>query len=173
MNNFPSVKAQISEYLQVLKTSWDMQLRQEAFQAAAVLAQDSIEVFDELVQQETDTELLAYVAEIIVESDRDEGAIRILPLLQYPASHLRRHTCGLLSNCRDPRTVDSLLERLTTDDSADVRVIAAFALGKIGDPKALSVLIYACKHDFATDYEKSSVSDEAKIAIERIAGRSR
>lgn len=143
--------------------------RREARLGILALDPDIVrETLDELVQSETDGEMLVYVAEIIVASDSKDGAIRILPLLDNEESHLRRHICGLLSNCRDLRTMQPLIAILQSDSSADVRVLAAFALGKIRDSRALPALRLVQSQDFETDFEGTSVSQEAMSAIHAI-----
>ena len=73
-----------------------------------------------------------------------------------------------MGNCRDEIAIDPLIERLQNDASADVRVVAAFALGKIGHKRSLSALNWAKDHDFSPDFEGRTVSEEAILAIDEI-----
>ena len=68
------------------------------------------------------------------------------------------------------RAVPGLIAALA-DSSAEVRFWAAFALGELADPAALSALQQLAQSDEATLPGWWSVSDEAAAAIERIRAR--
>jgi HEAT repeat protein len=166
MKHTDYTKTQIIENLQLLKVSMDARVRRQARQAILDLDTAILqERLSEIVQDETDPEILAYIAEILLERDYESGIALVLPLLGTEEAHLRRHICGLLSNYSDSNTVEPLIQRLQTDTSADVRVIAAFALGKIQDERALPALLVAQEQDFDIDFEGTPVNEEARRAI--------
>lgn len=163
---------QVYKRLRVLKKSLDADLRRKA--RRELLRSDRRvlnDVLARVIEAADDTELLAYTAELTVEIDGEEGAARILPLLHSSDSLLRRHVCGLLSNFGGEHSIRLLVDVLENDVSADVRVIAAFALKKIGDQRALPALRWAKEHDNGVDFEGCHVSDEAGEAIDAILDR--
>jgi|SRR5688572_7811024 len=159
---------QFKELFQVLQDSMDAKAREHAREKLLEIDEEILIGFlGKVVKNDTDTEVLAYAAELIVDSNNKQRANYILPLLQYKDPILRRHICGLLGNCRDKVAVDPLIEKLQSDASADVRVIAAYALGKIGDRKALPFLTRA-RTALSFDFEGVTVSKEASYAIDEI-----
>lgn len=159
-------KIQVIENLQLLKVSMDAKARRQAYQAILDLEPILLqEVLGGIIQDRADPEILAYVAEILLERDYESGVALVLPLLYSEEAYLRRHVCGLLSNYISNAAVDPLIHKLQTDTSADVRVIAAFALGKIQNEKALSALLTAQEHDLGIDFEGTAVSEEARKAL--------
>lgn len=160
---------QLKGYFKILLDSMDARARMQA-RSRLLEADESIlvEFLDTIIKTETDTAALAYAAELIVESNIGQKANHILLLVQSLDSVLRRHICGLLGNCRDKVALDILIERLQSDVSADVRVVAAYALGKIGDRKALPILIWAKDYDLSIDFEGVVVSQQANRAIDEI-----
>lgn len=172
MKSTDDIKKQIIDILQVLKISMKARERQQAYCAILDLDLNSVHAtLNEVLRNETDSEILAYSAELLLERDHKSGIPLVLPLLHTEEAHLRRHICGLLSNYRDRSTVEPLIERLQKDTSADVRVIAAFALSKIRDERALPALLEAQALDTATDFEGTSVSKAATKAILSIQGK--
>ncbi len=99
--------------------------------------------------------------------ERDELQQQLAPLLDSPAPNIRLIQClGYVGN---RRLAPGLIELLGHNDST-VRRFAAYALSRIGDPRALPAL----KHVAETDphqYENGvyGVREAARIAIERIA----
>ncbi|MBN2799960.1 MAG: HEAT repeat domain-containing protein, partial [Deltaproteobacteria bacterium] len=67
----------------------------------------------------------------------------LLPFLGHRLSLVRLHTTLALGRLGTRTAVDELSLRLLDDTSGDVREAAASALGQIGDPRALRVLIAA------------------------------
>lgn len=160
---------QIYYRLKKLRDSNDVRVRIEA--RRELIESDRnilIEHLEKIIKEETDIEILAYTAELIVESNDKNRADRILPLIGSVEPMLRRHVCGLLGNCGDEVAIDALIENLQSDTSADVRVVAAWALGKIGHKKSLLALISARDYDFSEDFEGMTVSKEAIWAINEI-----
>jgi HEAT repeat protein len=70
--------------------------------------------------------------------------------------------------CHQERRAVPHLIAVLSDSSAEVRFWAAFALGQLGDPAALSALERLAQTDNATLPGWGSVMDEAAAAIERI-----
>jgi HEAT repeat protein len=86
---------------------------------------------------------------------------------------LRAMAAEALADLRDPTAVDPLIAALS-DELAEVRFFAAFALGEIGDTRALPALQERIDRDDANVVPGySSVRDEAARAREKIlrAGR--
>jgi HEAT repeat protein len=126
-----------------------------------------ISVLDQLLD-ERDTNLSCQAAKILVDLDPLVGVRLVLPHLNSPDSTLRWVICGLLSNHGNKEAVLPLVNVLKNDSEADVRMLAAFALGKIGDRRAIPTLQWAQQHDYGIDYEGRRVSDVAKDAIREI-----
>lgn len=76
--------------------------------------------------------------------------------------------CGILSTYGDERVMEDLVHVLENDPAPDVRMLAAFALGRIGDERAIPVLIKARDNDLGVDFEGRSLSDAATDAFETI-----
>ena len=99
---------QVYMRLQILRDSMDGSLRRQARRELLESDQETLNtVLDRMLSNETDTETLAYVAELIVESKGERKAERILLLLQATDRSLRQHICGLLANCGD-KTIFSI-----------------------------------------------------------------
>ncbi len=163
----------IYEYFQLLRDSMDIDARTQAIQEILDIDGETfVNFLSKQLKEEKDVEILAYMAEMAVKRGIEQRADLILPLLSSPDRLLRRHICGLLGNCGDKKAVDALIDRLRNDISADVRVVAAYALGKIGDPKAEADLRWAKDHDLAVDFQGWSVSDQSIKALDEIEQRS-
>jgi HEAT repeat protein len=170
MSNLDS--RQIHERLQILKDSMNALHRKQAYDELITTDQEILsKFFIQVIKNEKDTETLANIAEVIIDSKVEDKVNLILPILQSDDNVLRRHICGLLSKYNSKFAIDVLIERLQTDPSAEVRVAAAYSLGKIGDKSALQVLYRAKDIDFSTDTEGVTVSQEASDAITAIEKR--
>lgn len=77
-----------------------------------------------------------------------------------------------LADLRDPRAVPVLISALA-DESAEVRFWAAFALGELGDPQALSELERLAASDDSVLPGRGPISQEAEAAIRRIHEKGR
>ncbi len=164
----------IYEYFQTLRNSMDIEVRTQAIQELLEIDETVFANFlNKTLKIETDTEILAYIAEIVVKKNLEQRASLILPLIQSPDPLLRRHVCGLLGNCGDKIAVEDLIDRLRKDEDTNVRVVAAQALGRIGGTRALTDLIWSRDHDFSIDKDGWSVSAIATRAIEKIEERNR
>lgn len=134
-------KGEIIKRLEKLRDSTDAKSRVEAQRELIESELETlIETLVEIIKSEKDTEILAYAAEILVKSNEEKKAERILPLIHSTDSTLRIHICGLLGNCGDEIALEYLMEKLESDVNANVRITAAWALGKIGSRKALEAL---------------------------------
>jgi hypothetical protein len=69
----------------------------------------------------------------------------LLKLLTYHKMHVRIGAIEALSEIKSPRSVDPLIRTLMTDQSHEVRWVAALALGEIGDKKAIPSLLVSLK----------------------------
>jgi HEAT repeat protein len=95
----------------------------------------------------------------------------LLNELQHPDPVVRWVASGLLSNLADKRTVSALLDCLTSDLDSDVRINAAVALGRIGDPRAISMLEWVSQHDSGVGRQGHQVGSTASTAIQQIVER--
>lgn len=109
-----------------------------------------------------------YTLELLVEEEPNMVIPFLLDSLNSTDPVIRRWSCSLLARTKSTQLLDRLMDVLAADPSADVRVIAAYALGWIGDVRALSALNKAFKKDHEQDSEGVTVSDEAQEAIKKI-----
>jgi HEAT repeat protein len=106
------------------------------------------------------------------------GQVMILPLLHDPDSNVRWHVCGLMHDFGTAQAVPALVERLRTDSTASVRVLAADALGRIAEREPLpSLAVAALREAAAHDHEMtvlghtpSGAASNALSAIEASNG---
>ena len=140
-------------------------------QAIATLnALDRGAVIRELVSllNSRDLELRCDAAESLLRIDSNQTIDLVLPLLADLESTVRWATCGLLHDFGDQRVIPWLVPVLLNDPAADVRLMAAYALGEIGDHSTLPSLRQASQSDDGEDYEGRRVRDAATEAIENI-----
>ncbi len=124
-------------------------------------------LLDQLLDDE-DENIRTDAAVILATVDFDRSLDRFLGFLRTPDAAMRWMVCGLLSRHGDERAMEPLIQVLLSDDWPDTRMLAAFALGKIGDRRALEALRYAKQHDQGVDYENRTVRDAASEAISAI-----
>lgn len=98
----------------------------------------------------------------------DQAVNFLLTLLYDNDSTVRWHTCGLLYDIGDSRAVESLMQLLKSEPDGDVRYVAALALGKIGDKRALPTLQWTVDHDEGVNLQDDPVRLAAQEAIDRI-----
>jgi HEAT repeat protein len=96
---------------------------------------------------------------------------QVLPLLSDGDKDVRWHICGLLMDFGDSRAEDSLANLLLHDPIADVRFIAASALGKCGTEASIAALESASSNDSGVDREGRSIKDECAESIRMIRAR--
>lgn len=82
-------------------------------------------------------------------------------------AHVRAHAVEALGGIGARRIVPRLI-RLLHDESEDVRFWTAYALGEIGDARAIKPLRDVARHDFAEVHGWWPVGVEARAAIENI-----
>jgi arylsulfatase A-like enzyme len=93
---------------------------------------------------------------------RDPRAVPSL-LKHLPEVQNRREMVDALGDIGDPAARGALVERLRGDEYVPVRVQAAAALAKIGDPVAIPELEHAARHD--TEPTVVAAAREAAIAL--------
>ena len=71
----------------------------------------------------------------------------LLKLLVYHKMNVRIGAIEALGAIGSPRSVEPLIKTLTTDESHEVRWVAAVALGEIGDRRAITPLLASLKDD--------------------------
>ncbi len=118
-----------------------------------------------------DPESRCDASEALLLIDADQAIDRIPPLVTDPVSAVRWNTCGLLHDFGDRRAIPMLVQVLLGDPEGDVRLMAAYALGEIGDHTAVSALRQASQSDDGTDHEGRRVRDAAAEAAERIVAQ--
>lgn len=131
----------------------------------------TIHILSELLH-ETDQDLRCDAAEALVRIDSDRTMSLLFPLLRDDDSTVRWNTCGLLHDFGDERAIPWLIDVLSDDPQGDIRLIAAYALGEIGDNSALPVLHRAVQLDDGIDSDGRTIRQAAEEAIQRITDRS-
>lgn len=99
------------------------------------------------------------------------GIDLVLPLLKDHDNVVRECVCGLLHEFGDERASAPLTELLLHDKDVNVRGLAAFALGAVGDRQAIDGLSWAQHHDRGIDRQGHSVRQAAMEAIKTILTR--
>jgi HEAT repeat protein len=160
---------QVLNLLGILSSSYHSAEREDALvKLLAFNTEELVEVLSAILLSNQGPDIQGYAADALVRVDPRRGRRLIIPLLKSPDPTLRWLVCGLLSNHGDEEAVAPLVSVLCADPEADVRLTAAFALGKIGDPQALSALQWVQQYDDGTDFEGRRVSDAAAQAITEI-----
>ncbi len=138
----------------------------------ALLAMDHqqlIPVLKEVIRNERDADIVYDAANLLDDIDRAEAGEFLIPILNNPEyDEVRWGFCGLLSVCGGEKAVLPLTEVLLNDSVPEARLMAAFALEKIGDERVIPALEWAVEHDQGEDYEGRPVSWGAAQAIEEI-----
>ncbi len=119
---------------------------------------------------ETEEKMRNVTTRAMMKIDENRALPLILPLLDDPNPDVRWHICGLLSQCQDDKVFKPLTQRLQ-DLDPEVRSIATFALGKIGDESVLPALEWTKQNDEGTDFEGRPVSLLAEHSINEIIDR--
>ena len=118
-----------------------------------------------------DPYLQSYAIDVLRVLDKQRALILLLPLLNTPEAGLRWFICEILADDGDERAVEPLAKVLLEDPDGDVRLMAAVALRRIGDSRAIPSLQFAMNHDKGTDSEGRRVDKAAKEAIDAILRR--
>jgi HEAT repeat protein len=118
-----------------------------------------------------DPEIRSDAAEALMRIDAKQGTTAVLQLLSDTNPDVRWYTCGVLYDFGDERATPRLVKVLLEDPEGYVRLIAAHALGNVGDLSAVPSLSHAAQFDTGKDYEGRRVSEAAKEAIESIEKR--
>lgn len=173
--NNHGVKAKMNEdnlvykNLLILKSSMDVADRRFARDVILNLPRDKMSaLISDVLQYEDDTEILAYCAEILASKYEEKPSELLISLANHPDSEIRRHVLGLLSKYMLLSINELMILRLKGDPSANVRVVAAFGLGKLGFDASIPFLEAVVENDFERDQDGTMVSESAQIAIERI-----
>ena len=107
----------------------------------------------------------AYVLGLSGDSRAVEPLIQVVGGTDLP--EVRSHAAEALGNLADDKATDFLINALE-DNSAEVRFWSAFALGEIGNPKAIPELEKLSAEDKTNLPKLGLVSQEARRAMERI-----
>jgi len=100
--------------------------------------------------------------------DQRKAVELILPFLNDPDPEFRYDVCGLMHDFGDERVINPLIERMQNDADLQIRGIAAYALGGIGDLRAIPALENTINNDHEVDRLGYSPSFSAKNAIDKI-----
>ena len=128
-------------------------------------------------QNYPDSEIRYCATEAIATIDPYNCPKLLLPFLNDPDYIIRSEVCGRIYNYGHiyhenfEEAVLPLTDILRHDPEVSVRLIAADALGKLGDKRALSSLQWSQEHDDGEDFEDRSVKDAAIKAIKEIRVR--
>lgn len=169
----PSTIHEVTSLLEDMR-SYNSETRKAAHQCLSeeIARNELIEVLRRLLDFE-DTDLRCQAAETLAKFDPDCAGRHVLPYLESDDPTFRWLICGILSTYGDKDAVMPLVNVLRNDPEADVRIAAAFALGRIGDSRAVPSLQRAHQDDHGTDYEGRLVSDVATEALQEIRARNR
>ncbi|KAB2902998.1 MAG: HEAT repeat domain-containing protein [Anaerolineae bacterium] len=105
---------------------------------------------------------------VIIKLDLALGIRLLLPFLSSTNIDKRWYVTGLLGRYGNNEVVEPLINLLEHEPIPEVRNLAAFSLGKLGDKRALKILQFIKEHDDSKDYEGRSIADTARQAIESI-----
>jgi hypothetical protein len=121
----------------------------------------------------SENEMKYQAANALMSINSRHGVDILLPLLDNPhtSSEMRHEICGLMSMFGDERAFEPLTRRLLYDPEGNVRAIAAFALGEIGDENVLPNLRWAQEHDQGTDFEGTPIKLLVQEAIDELLQR--
>lgn len=93
----------------------------------------------------------------------DPKATKILiTMLGDPAREVRWHAAASLSKLKDPKSVTSLIQAMNNEKDASARSIDIYALGQIGDSRAIKPMEELL-------YKKDKNSDEKDIRITQLS----
>lgn len=118
-----------------------------------------------------DPEMRGNASTVLVKIDPKTALDLIVPLLNDSDASLRWHICGLLCDIGNEQVFPDLVRVLLADPEGHVRIVAAWALAKIGDSSVIPALQKAQQGDTGTDFEGRRVSDAAAEAISGILSR--
>jgi SUKH-4 immunity protein/HEAT repeats len=125
-----------------------------------------------LVRSE-DQDTRCRAATAMAKLDPTEFRKELLELLDHPDGVTRWHATGLLYDVGDVHAVPRVLRALVEDVDPNVRVIAANALGRIGDQSCLAALRNVATQDEGKDAQEHTVRESALGAIYEIEKRFR
>lgn len=98
------------------------------------------------------------------------GLPHVAALFDDSEKWVRHHVVESMAGYGDGSVVDALLGKLRTDADPAVRGAAAYALGHIGDPRAVPDLIHALDHDKEFDTLGHSPSLISATALDNLLG---
>ena len=167
----PSTIRQVTRLLKKMR-AYESEISETAYQRLTEIDREEvIEVLTQLLDS-PNSNLRCQAAETLVKLSPERGPGIILPYIESADSTFRWVICGLLSSYGTKEAVVPLINVLQSDPEADIRMLAAFALGRISDKRAVPALQRAQQHDKGTDYEGRRVADVAADAIDAILARS-
>ena len=118
-------------------------------------------------------EVRCYAARAILLVEKSQGINIVLSLIEDEETIVRWDICGLMHDFGDEQAIDPLIERMKSDPDPQVRATAAYALGGIGSPLAISALQETARDDHEVDMHNFSPSDCAKVALHNIEDKQR
>ena len=132
---------------------------------------DPVAVMAALSQRikDTDSEYRCEIAWVFLVFDFTAALEHVRPILLGDADvGVRGYICEILGASGRPEAVPLLVDALRQDLDGTNRLVAAFGLGKIGDPAALPALKAAMQNDEGVDYEGRPVKETAARSIRKI-----
>lgn len=111
------------------------------------------------------------IAELLLRFNAQECLKLVFPLLHDQDEKVRYYVTGLLHDFGDERAIEALIPVVLYDSSNDVRSVACYTLGKIGNPSLIPILEQVHKNDQGLDRDGDPVSFIAKQAINEILQR--
>lgn len=101
-----------------------------------------------------------------------KGITFVIPFLKDSDENIRWLVAAILGDSKDERAIEPLIDCLANDSDAGIRLLAASALGRLGNLDTISHL-EAALTDKGEDYEGRLVSTAARESIQGIRLRFR
>ena len=105
--------------------------------------------------------------------DAKKGIELLLPFFNDPDATFRWDICGLMHEYGNEHVIEPLIDRMKNDSDPQIRGTAAYALGGIGNPRAIPALVETLNNDHEIDELGYSPSSSAETAIHEIDKKSK
>lgn len=137
-----------------------------------LLEYDNQAVFDAISEFMNDTSInrMTWIicANMLARLDKFKANERLVDELQFHDPDRRYRVVKIFALYGTSHVVNELIQLLNDDSYPEIRILAAQALGSIGDKRAISSLEWAAKNDHEVDYEDCPVSYVAQKALQKL-----
>jgi hypothetical protein len=117
-----------------------------------------------------DGECRVWAAELVLRLLGVQGIPMVLPHFENPVDWVRWHVVGMMHTFGDESALAPLVIRLRSDPEPGVRTQAAYALGGIGSPSVIPLLLEVMEQDHEADSQGHTPSSVAATALDEIVG---